>query len=175
METNFRFKQAIRSWFVVLSAGLFFFYSHIELNIFNAINIPLMKEFHIDASISSELSATTLLAVLMLVPFAGMLIDRFSTRKLILITLLFSSGGIALLAIANTVSLAFVSRFLTGIGSAFCFLSCIRLASRWFPVQYMAIVVGVLAQWLLAVEWLLKSLLLNLLTFWGGEGCCGWM
>lgn len=137
-------KQLMMSWFTVLSAGLFFFYSHIELNIFNAINIPLMKAFHIDASLSSELSATTLLAVLICVPFAGTFIDRFSTRKLIIITLFFSSGGIALLAISNTVSVAFISRFLTGVGSAFCFLSCIKLASRWFPSRYVGIVVGVL-------------------------------
>ena len=38
---------------------------------------------------------------------------------------------------------AAVSRFLTGIGSAFCFLSVIRLASRWFPAHRMAFVLGV--------------------------------
>ena len=35
-----------------------------------------------------------------------------------------------------------ICRFSTGIGGAFCFLSCVRLASRWFPPQRMALVIG---------------------------------
>ena len=33
-------------------------------------------------------------------------------------------------------------RFVTGIGGAFCLLSCVRLASRWFPPYRMALVIG---------------------------------
>ena len=33
---------------------------------------------------------------------------------------------------------------MTGIGSAFCFLSCIRLASRWFPSHRMALISGII-------------------------------
>jgi MFS family permease len=36
-----------------------------------------------------------------------------------------------------------VFRFLTGIGSAFCFLSVIRLSTRWFPAARMALVIGI--------------------------------
>lgn len=103
-----------------------------------------MREFNISASISSELSATTLVAVLICIPFAGIMIDRFSPKKLIVSTLFFSCGGIALLALSHSLLFAFIARFITGIGSAFCFLTCIRLASKWFPANYLSIVVGVL-------------------------------
>jgi MFS family permease len=37
-----------------------------------------------------------------------------------------------------------MGRFFTGLAAAFCFLSCIRLASRWFPTYKLALVVGVI-------------------------------
>ena len=131
-------------WFVVFSAGLFFFYSHIQLNIFNVINIQLMSYFHIEAESASKLSAMTLAAVVSLVVFSGMLIDRFSTKRIILTAMLFSCGGTILLATTQILAIAFVARFIIGIGSAFCFLSCIRLASRWFPTNKMALVTSIL-------------------------------
>ena len=47
-----------------------------------------------------------------------------------------------LLSLAHNLDWAKTLRFLTGMGSAFCFLSCIRLASRWFAAKHMALVTG---------------------------------
>lgn len=49
-----------------------------------------------------------------------------------------------ILAQAQSFYLALFCRFITGIGSAFCFLGPIRLASRWFPPQRMALVTGII-------------------------------
>lgn len=73
---------------------------------------------------------------------AGMVLDRFSTKKTILTAMLLCVVSTFILAHAQSFYLALFCRFVTGIGSAFCFLGPIRLASRWFPPKRMAMVTG---------------------------------
>ncbi len=129
-------------WLVVFSGALFFFYEFIQMHMFNAISGDLMREFQVSASQLGNLSAMYLYAdVIFLLP-AGMILDRFSTKKVMLIAILFCIAGTMLFAIAKVFAFAAVCHFLAGIGNAFCFLSCIRLASRWFPSKMLAMIVG---------------------------------
>ncbi len=52
--------------------------------------------------------------------------------------------GIVSFALTTSIFWASLFRFLTGIGSAFCFLSVISLATRWFPSARLALVTGVI-------------------------------
>jgi MFS family permease len=47
-----------------------------------------------------------------------------------------------ILAYSHSFYVAMFCRFITGIGSAFCFLGPVRLASHWFPPKRMALVTG---------------------------------
>ncbi len=133
-----------RAWFVVLTAGLFFFYEFIQMNLFDAISGSLIHEFGITASSLGQLSSYYFIAnVLFLFP-AGILLDRYSTRIVILVSMGVCVMGTTLLSFAPNFHWAIISRFFTGIGSAFCFLSAIRLASRWFEPKHMALVTGLL-------------------------------
>ena len=131
------------AWIVVLSAGLFFFYEFIQQNMFDAISGPLIQAFHVDAASLGKLSSLYYIATVVFLFPAGILLDRFATRKVILTSLGFCVFGTIGLALSHTLLLASISRFFTGIGSAFCFLSVLRLASRWFPPHKMAFVSGV--------------------------------
>jgi MFS family permease len=131
-------------WLVCFASSLFFFYEFIQMNMFNAINTQLMQEYHLTAGALGKMSACYFYAnVLFLLP-AGSILDRFSTKKVVLIALTICATGTFLFACAHSLLLASIFRFLTGIGSAFCFLSCIRLASRWFPAERMALVSGLI-------------------------------
>lgn len=131
-----------RRWLVVFSAALFFFYEFIQMHMFNAISGSLMAEFHVGAAELGNLSAMYLYAdVIFLFP-AGLLLDRFSTRKVILTALVLCIVGTGGFALSTEYWMAAVCHFLAGIGNAFCFLSCIRLASRWFPSRMLAFVIG---------------------------------
>jgi MFS family permease len=129
-------------WLVCFCASLFFFYEFIQMNMFNAINTQLMQEFSLTAAGLGYMSASYFYSsVLFLFP-AGLILDRFSTKKLVLTALSICTLGTFLFANAHSVALATFCRFITGIGSAFCFLSCVRLASRWFPAERMALITG---------------------------------
>jgi MFS family permease len=131
-------------WIVCFSAALFFFYEFIQMNMFNAISAEIMRAFSLHATQLGSLSAYYFYANLLFLPVAGTLLDRFSTRWIILAALLTCIFGIAGFAITHSFPLACLCRFLSGIGSAFCFLSSIRLASRWFPAKRMALVTGLI-------------------------------
>jgi len=132
------------AWLVCLSAGLFFLYEFFQLNLFDVINEPLRAEFHIDAAQISWMSSTYLWAdILFLLP-AGLILDRFSTRMVILIAMFVCVIGTIGFALTNSFAVASFFHFLSGIGNAFCFLSCVVLVSRWFPPRRQALVIGCL-------------------------------
>jgi len=134
----------LKPWLVCFSAALFFFYEFIQMNMFSAIDPDLMRAFAIDAQQLGYLSAVYFYANVIFLFFAGSILDRFSTRLVILISLSVCVVGTFAFSQAHNYYLAASFRFFTGIGSAFCFLSCIRLASRWFPAKRMALVSGLI-------------------------------
>ncbi|MDI9818463.1 MULTISPECIES: MFS transporter [unclassified Legionella] len=137
-------RSHLMAWLVCLSAGLFFFYEFFQLNIFDVINQPLRDDFHLDAAQLSWMSSTYLWAdILFLLP-AGIILDRISTRKVILTAMLVCVIGTIGFALTNSFALACFFHFLSGIGNAFCFLSCVVLVSRWFPPRRQALVIGTL-------------------------------
>lgn len=132
----------LMAWMVCLSAGLFFFYEFFQLNIFDVINQPLRDDFHLNAAQLSWMSSTYLWAdILFLLP-AGIILDRFSTRQVILSAMFICVIGTFGFALTHSFALACFFHFLSGIGNAFCFLSCVVLVSNWFPPRRQALVIG---------------------------------
>jgi len=129
-------------WVVCFSASLFFFYEFIQGNMFASIADDIMQDFHIQADKMAYLSSIYYVANMVFLFIAGMVLDRFSTKKTILVAMLLCVVSTFILAQSQSFYLALACRFITGIGSAFCFLGPIRLASRWFPPQRMALVTG---------------------------------
>ncbi len=132
-----------QAWVVTLTASLFFFYVFIQLNLFNAIDVQLMQAFHLDAPQLGQLSSMFFYANTLFLFPAGVLLDRYSTKKILLTAVLFATIGTLIFGLAETYLTAAIGRFLVGTGAAFCFLSCIRIATRWFPPAKMALVTGV--------------------------------
>ncbi len=135
---------AWQAWIVVFSASLFFLFEFMQVNMFNAIAPGIIRSFHIDAVQLGNLSTAYFYAnVLFLFP-AGMLLDRFSPRKVILVAMAACVTCTFLLSMSQTLFQAELCRMVTGIGGAFCLLGCVRIASRWFPPRRMALIVGLI-------------------------------
>lgn len=131
------------AWVICICAGLFFAYELMQFHMLNAIAPMLMKDLKITATNLGVLGSTYLIAdVIFLLP-AGIILDYFSTRKVILTALILCIIGTIGFALATTFAFACFFHFLSGIGNAFCFLSCMMFISRWFPPKKQAFVVGV--------------------------------
>lgn len=133
-----------RPWIVCLSAALFFFYEFIQMGMFNSISQELMRDFSIDAGQLGFLSATYFYADVIFLLVAGILVDRVSIRIIILSAMVMVVLATLLFAVSRSFQWAACSHFVSGIGNAFCFLSCIKLATRWFSSQRLAFVIGII-------------------------------
>jgi MFS family permease len=156
------------AWLVVLTASLFFFYEFIQMHIFNTINVQLRESFHLDAIQIGELFSMYFYANFICLFFTGSLLDRFSTRKLLLFAITVSIIGTFIFSTTTQFWLAALGRFLVGIGASFCFLSCVRLASRWFSPHRMAFVTGVIVT-MAMLGGLVAQAPFEWLTEWSGD------
>ncbi|WP_280522002.1 MFS transporter [Candidatus Coxiella mudrowiae] len=108
---------------------------------FNALSPNLMRSFYIGASCLGHLSENYFYAnVIFLFP-AGMLLNRVSTRKVIILAMAASVVCTFSFAASTSIWQADPCRFVTGIVGSFCLLSNVRLASRWFEPRQMALVI----------------------------------
>jgi len=137
-------QKKYQSWVVVLTAGLFFFFEYIKMTMFNSLSQALIKSFHVGAFKLATLSSYYFLSQIILLFPAGVLLDRYDVKRVITIVMLVSIVGTALFAAAPNYQVAVVARFISGVGGAFAFIACIRLASRWFTSSLFSTVTGLL-------------------------------
>jgi MFS family permease len=134
-----REKSNRKGWIVSLTGALFFFYAFIQANVMTPLNSELLREFGAGISAISLLSAWYFYANIIFIIPAGLLLDRFSVRKLMIIAICFAIFGTLLFALANNLFVASLGRFFCGIMMAFGLISCLKLASLWLPPNKMAL------------------------------------
>lgn len=132
----------VMAWVVVMVSALFFFYEFLQMNMFDTINASLMQAFNINGSQVSNLSAGYFYADIILLFPAGLILDKFSTHKLLSIAMAVSIMATLCLSFTSNYWFAFAMRMLSGFGAAFNLLSSLRLASRWFPAKRLALITG---------------------------------
>ena len=141
---NYSTKLQQNPWVVCLTCSLFFLYEFIQMNMFNSISPELIKTFHMNASELGNFSAMYLYATTAFVFFVGASLDKFSVRKLVLTAMASCIIFTALFAVSSSLEMAKIFRFLSGISGAYCFLSCMVLASRWIPSKQLALASGLI-------------------------------
>lgn len=131
MEHTANTPSKLTAWLTCVIGALFFFYQFAQMNIISAIGPKLVTKFHIDPVHLGLLGAVYFFGeILMMLP-AGVILDRYSTRRVILWSLATCVASVAWMASANSFHLLLVARFITGLGGTFCFISSMRLATRW--------------------------------------------
>jgi len=110
----------------------------------NSLNPFLASDLHLSAMTISTISSVYFIANVALLPVSGMLLDRFSTKLLIVIAMIFCTLGTFLFGLAHAMPLFLLSRALIGFGGAFCFLGAFRIATRWFVPARLAQITGVI-------------------------------
>ncbi len=133
-----------QAWIITLTSGLFFFYEFIQLTMFNTLTPHLMRDFGISAGETGLISSYYFLAEITLLFIAGIVIDRVSTRKLILFFMSLCVSSTILFAMSTSIAVATFCRFLEGLGAAFCFMCSLKLAADWLPPQKVALASGLL-------------------------------
>ncbi len=130
-------------WIIVLIGALFFLYEFIQMNMFNSLALSFEQTFSLSAFQVALVSAFYFLSDSLLLYPAGVMLDRYSSKKLILLGMALCITGTGLIAMSSNAWFLVLSRFLSGTASAFCLLSILRLAASWFPARKMGQVTGI--------------------------------
>jgi len=131
-----------KAWFVCFVSSLFVLYNYMQATLFNSLSVDLMRTFHIQAQETGFLSAIYLFAVAIISIPLGLALDRYSTKKLTLITLGVCVAGAWLFAFAPTLWVAQIARFIGGLGGSFALLGSFVLITRWIPPNKIGLVTG---------------------------------
>jgi sugar phosphate permease len=131
-----------RSWIVWGCAALFYGYQFLLRVSPSVMTHELTADFHVDACALGTLTSFYFYAYSGLQLPVGTLLDQFGPRRLLTFAALLCAGGSLLFSSAETIMTASLGRFLIGAGSAFGFLSCMKLGTLWFPPQRISIIVG---------------------------------
>lgn len=119
--------------------------------------IEATERFGASASALATFAVVQLLVYAALQIPVGVLLDRFGSRRLLLVGALTMATGQLVLALAGDFGTAVLARVLVGAGDAMTFISVLRMVSAWFPARRIPVmsqftgIVGQLGQVLSAV------------------------
>lgn len=129
-----------------LFASVFFLYAFV-LRVSPSVMVDdLMREFAVGGAVLGNLSAVYFYVYASIQIPIGVAIDRFGARRLASGAAAVCTVGVLVFAGADTLWMAYVGRFLIGLGCACSFVAALSVAAIWFPGRFALL--GGLAQML---------------------------
>lgn len=138
-------KKQLARGILIWGTGLLFLLFQFILQLSSGVIIDQLTEsFSLSAFDAGLLSgAFYYVYVFMQVP-AGLLIDRYGARRLLILGSFVNIIGCAVFANASELYIAEIGRLLMGGGCSFAFVGTIFFVSKWFPLKYFALLVGLM-------------------------------
>ena len=109
----------LKAWVIWFLSALFMFYKYALEVSPSVMNATLMNAFNINGTQLGNLTACYFYAYLLLQIPAGMLLDKFGPRRVATAAIFLCACGTLIFARADTMLVAGIGRFLTGVGAAF--------------------------------------------------------
>jgi MFS family permease len=117
---------------LILGSAVFaYFVTIVERSSMGVASLAASQRFSIGAASLSSLAVAQLAVYAAMQIPAGMILDRFGARKLIIFGSLMTGLGNLLVAVSPMLALAVAGRMIVGFGDAFVFVSMIRLINGW--------------------------------------------
>lgn len=134
-------KVALVSWLVCFLGAVFYAYEYLLRISPSAMEHSLRAHFQMSATGFGLLSAIYYYAYVPMQLPVGVLMDRFGPRRLLTFACFICVLGTFMFS-TSQLSIAFIGRFLVGMGSAFAFVGVLKLATIWLPENKLALVAG---------------------------------
>lgn len=118
----------------------FLLYDFIQINIMGGMSNFIVTTLHPSNFELGIASSLFFYVNLLLLPFSGILLDKYQARYLVSISILISVLGTVVFALYPTIKTLMLWR--AGICGAFSYLSCVKLLSAYFPRNRIGILLG---------------------------------
>ena len=120
-------------WIIWAIAVSYVFFDSLQQMVPGVIGTALLGPLQIDAAALATFGAFYFYSYAAMQIPVGLITDRFGPHRPLVIAVLVAAGGSALFAISGGLASAQMSRMLIGMGTAFAYVSCLKLVSHWFP------------------------------------------
>lgn len=144
MLRNMRLKLPISAypWFMVACGMLFYCYNYFLRSGPSVIQNELSQSLHITAYQFGFLTSAYYWAYTPMQIPAGMIYDKFGVRVVLGFACLVGVLGLHFFLNADTYTVAWLGRFMIGIGCAFAYIGTLKLAATWLPDNLFATAAG---------------------------------
>jgi MFS family permease len=131
------------AWVIWGAAALFYLYEYVLRASPGVMTNELMRDFGVSATALGVFTSAYYFSYVPLQVPCGMIVDWLGARRVITISAILCVIGSFLFAVSESIFMASLARTFMGIGSACAYLSCLKLASEWFPAQRFAVIAGI--------------------------------
>lgn len=143
VQSDTRLKKASTLGWIICSLGAVFYCYEYVLRILPSVMVPdLMRHFHVSAQQLSAVVSLFYLAYTPMQAVVGVMTDLYGPRYILTFGVFVCALGSFFFGISDNLYLASIGRFLVGLGSAFAFVSALKLASVWLPLNRFALFAG---------------------------------
>ena len=137
-----KFKAAVLPIAMFIVASLFYWYEFLLRVLPSPMYAQLMLEYDIDATKLGYLFSSYFLSYAFLQLLAGLWTDRLGPRRLLTIAVLLCAFSTLIFAHTSSFVLVCLARFFIGAGSAFAFVSCMKIVNIWFKPSVFPVLSG---------------------------------
>jgi MFS family permease len=123
---------------------LFFMLESIRVNAFGSLALTIITHFKIGALEYSKLSSFYLLGNVVFLLLYGILLDRYSLKKVFAFSLSICVLASAGEALAKTYEQLLFFSFLGGVGASPAFILSMKLIKEWYSEKHLALMTGIL-------------------------------
>ena len=129
-------------WVIWGAAASFVFFDCFQQVVPSVIGPSLIESFHVDAAALGTFSAFYFYSYAAMQIPVGLIIDHLGPHRPMVAAALIAAGGSALFAMSGGLAMTQISRMIIGLGTAFAYVSCLKLGAHWFPHNRFATLVG---------------------------------
>ena len=141
-HTNRQSTQLKFAWLVWGLAAAFYFFDYMARVAPGVMHYQLQNEFGLTEASFGLLTASFYVPYIIMQIPVGLLVDRFSVRRVLTLMSLITAFGCLVFSLANGLSVAALGRMLIGFSAAFAFISALRLATFWFLPASLGLLAG---------------------------------
>ncbi|MHB1007337.1 MAG: MFS transporter [Chloroflexota bacterium] len=129
-------------WVVWAALGVINFNQNAQMYMLGIIVPYLLAELQLSYALAGTLVSAYLLSIALVITPVGILGDRLGGRRVLIVGTATMIAGSFLFAVADSFSVAFVSRIITGLGATAAITMSGPLAAYWFSVRQFRVVHG---------------------------------
>jgi MFS family permease len=135
-------KPSFLPWLIWVLSALFVVFNYVQQVVPNIIAVQLSHAFDATESTLGNIAASYFYAYAILQIPVGLIVDRYGTRRPLVIAILAAGLGTLAFSWAHSSGSAQIARLIMGASAAFSFIGCLKLVEEWFPTSKFSTLAG---------------------------------